>query len=73
MTHQTDHPLTWIEIEDIFHEEILTALDQAARRTFNPPRNDAGANDADLPRLFRAIDEQVRVLAARYNAAIDKF
>ena len=55
---------------DIFHLAVLAALDTAARETFNPPRNAPGASDIDLPRLFRAIDEQVDVLAKRYGVTL---
>ena len=57
-------------VRDAFHLRVLEALDLAARETFNPARNDAGATDADLPRLFRAIDEQVSILADRYGVIL---
>ena len=55
---------------ETFRDAVLRALDDAARQTFNPPRNDAGATDADLPRLFAAIDAQVEALAERYRCAL---
>lgn len=58
------------DTRDIFRQAVLDALDKAARQTFDPPRNDAGASDADLPRLFESIDTQVEVLAERYNVAL---
>lgn len=58
------------DMRDIFRNHVLEALDKAACETFNPPRNDAGATDADLPRLFDAIDKQLFVLAGRYNAIL---
>lgn len=51
-----------------FRDHVLNAFDQAAHQTFKPGRNDAGSIDADLPRLFKAIDDQVEVLALRYHA-----
>ncbi len=58
----------------VFRQRVLGALDSAARETFNPPGYTAGsgATDADLPRLFKAIDAQVDVLAKRYNREITK-
>ena len=50
-----------------FRRAVLRALDRAADQEFDPPRNDSGAIDADLPRLFKAIDAQVDVLAKRYH------
>ncbi len=54
---------------DVFHLRILRALDEAAREVFDSPRFNlgAGATDRDLPRLFRAIDEQLDILAERYG------
>ena len=52
---------------DVFRTAVLSALDEAANQTFDPPRNDSGATDEDLVRLFKAIDAQVDVLAKRYN------
>lgn len=58
------------DIQEIFRDHVLKALDAAAREVFDPPRNDAGATDADLPRLFKAIDAQIETLAERYDVAI---
>lgn len=54
---------------DIWRDAILEAMDDAARRIFgdSAKRNDAGASDDDLPRLFPVLDAQLDVLAARYN------
>jgi hypothetical protein len=60
--HTADLEIT----RESFRRHVLDALDAAARETFNPSRNDAGASDADLPRLFKAIDAQIEVLAERY-------
>lgn len=65
------------DIKDIFRDKVLHALDSAANETFMPVlhargkslRNDSGATDTDLPRLFKAIDEQVEVLAKRYDVS----
>ena len=53
------------DIRDTFRAQLLVALDKAARKTIGAKCY--GANDQDLPRLFRALDEQIRVLANRYN------
>ena len=58
------------DTREVFRLAVLEALDQAARLTFDPARNDAGATDADLPRLFKAIDAQVEVLAERYQTIL---
>ena len=57
---------------EIFRQHVLAAMDKAAREIFGPliPRNSAGATDGDLPRLFAALDEQVDVLAARYETVL---
>lgn len=55
------------DAREVFRRKVLSALDEAAKEVFNPPRNDAGATDADLPRLFKAIDAQVECLADRYG------
>jgi hypothetical protein len=55
------------QVTDIFRQRVLEALDEAARETFDPPGNRAGATDADLPRLFTAIDAQIDVLAERFG------
>jgi len=50
-----------------FRDAVLITLDDVANQMFDPPRNDSGATDEDLPRLFKAIDAQVDVLAQRYH------
>ena len=55
---------------ETFRQMVLEALDRAAHETFKPSRNDAGATDADLPRLFKAIDAQVEALADRYDVVL---
>jgi len=61
-------------IRDTFRQRVLEALDAAANETFGQlglvHRNDSGATDADLPRLFKALDEQVDVLAERYGVCL---
>jgi hypothetical protein len=57
-------------VQEAFRGHVLAALDAAARETFNPPRNDAGASDADLPRLFKALDEQIAALCERYDVVL---
>lgn len=57
MTQDRDEAL------EIFRTMVLEALDQAAQSVFGKD----GAIDADLPRLFKAIDEQVDVLSQRYD------
>lgn len=58
-------------VQAVFRAKVLEALDAAANETFKPARNDSGAADADLPRLFKAIDEQVEVLAKRYGVTLE--
>lgn len=58
------------DTRDIFHMIVLEAFDKAANQTFKPLRNDSGATDDDLPRLFKAIDKQVEVLAKRYGITL---
>ena len=65
--------LNLADTRDVFREKVLAALDAAARETFDPPRNDAGATDGDLPRLFKAIDKQIEILADRYNITLEGF
>jgi len=58
------------EVLSVFRRNVLAALDQSARDTLGPraySRNDSGATDADLPRLFKAIDAQVEVLSERFG------
>jgi len=57
---------------DVFRDAILKALDEAARQTFEANPTPMGASDADLPRLFKALDEQVDVLANRYGVILTR-
>lgn len=61
-------------IVEPFRQKVLAALDAAANETFGQlglvHRNDSGATDADLPRLFKALDAQIDVLAARYGVVL---
>ena len=56
---------------EIFYDAVLAALDDAAQIAFDPlEQRAAGATDQDLPRLFKAITEQVELLAKRYGAEL---
>lgn len=59
-------------VRGIFRSHLLVALDAAAREVFQVTHNehDPGGTDADLPRLFKALDFQIEVLAERYNVAL---
>lgn len=61
-------------IVEPFRQKVLEALDAAANETFGQlglvHRNDSGATDADLPRLFKALDAHVDVLAERYGVVL---
>ena len=61
-------------VQDAFRDGVLAALDKIARETFfNVPaasHNDVGATDADLPQLFKAIDEQVERLCERFDIVL---
>jgi hypothetical protein len=61
------------DVRDTFRAAVLEALDKAAHEWFSPPRNDAGANDSDLPRLFASIDNHVETLASRYGVTLLEF
>jgi hypothetical protein len=54
---------------EILRAAVLKALDEAANTIFGEPKAPlgVGATDADLPRLFRALDEQLDVLSERFN------
>lgn len=59
------------DIREIFRAFLLAALDAAARKTFGVDNDQArfgrGATDADLPRLFAALDIQIDALVKRYQ------
>lgn len=56
------------DVCDVFYRHVLNALDRATRETFHPNNKaNEGATDEDLPRLFKAIDEQVDALAKRFD------
>jgi hypothetical protein len=57
---------------EIFRNRVLEAMDQAAREIFGDriTRNDCGATDADLPRLFKALDHQLDVVSERFSAPL---
>lgn len=61
-------------VREVFRERVLEALDSAARQVFphtrKTSRNDIGANDSDLPALFRAIDAQLDRLCERYDLVL---
>jgi len=57
------------EAQTIFRNKVLEAMDAAAWEIFGASikTNCAGATDADLPRIFPALDEQLDRLAERYG------
>lgn len=64
-------------VTERFRVAVLAALDEAAIETFGElplyqhvARQGSGAYDADLPRLFAAIDAQVEVLVDRYDVKL---
>jgi hypothetical protein len=56
-------------------ESVLLALDTWARASGLPnlPQGQPGATDADLTRLFKAIDAQVDTIIERSGVAIPEF
>jgi hypothetical protein len=63
------------DIRDLFRECLLEMLDKAAKEAFDCAGSDGGASDADLPRLFAALDIQIDVLVKRHRskkAFVDK-
>ena len=58
----------WL-IEDC-RDAVLEALDAFALEHLPATTNPLGAKDADLPRLFKAIDAQVDVLLERYSLTV---
>lgn len=52
-----------------FYDNVVRALDKTAGTFFGDAA--MGADDSDLPRLFRAIDVQIETLAKRYNATLE--
>ena len=60
---------------EIFRNHVLEAMDEAAREIFGDliKRNDAGATDADLPRIFPCLDDQLQRLSERYNCPLWDF
>lgn len=65
-------PRTYLNRETVtetFRQAVLAALDETAATVFRRATgvHDAGASDADLPSLFKAIDEQVTRLGVKYS------
>ena len=58
--------------QDVFRQAVLEAMDSAARDIFRDvkaaARNDVGAQDRDLPKIFPTIDAQLDRLIVRYGA-----
>ena len=56
----------------VFRQAVLEAMDSAAREIFRyakaAARNDVGAQDRDLPKIFPFIDAQLDRLIVRYGA-----
>lgn len=49
---------------EIIRKAVIDALDDAALTIFDKPK---GWEDRDLPRLFKALDEQLDVLSERHG------
>lgn len=60
------------DVIENFRDAVLFALDQCAAETFRGAKLPAqpGATDAELPALFKAIDDQAEALAARYGVEL---
>lgn len=58
-----------VTAREIFRNHVLEAMDTAAREIFGDmiKRNDAGATDADLPKIFPCLDAQLERLSERYH------
>lgn len=66
-----------IDIEkanDLFRRHLLAAMDEAAMTIFGElvtvPKGKAGADDGDLPELFKCFDGHLKRLADRYGASL---
>jgi hypothetical protein len=58
-------------VQDVFRNNVLRALDQSVDECFGSVgRNDRGAADVDLPRLFEALDTQIDVVCKRFNITL---
>ena len=59
--------------QDVFRQAVLEAMDSAARDIFRDvkaaARNDVGAQDRDLPKIFPTIDAQLDRMIARDKEA----
>ena len=66
---RTPVPFDRDHAREIFREHVLAALDKATAEAFGPyaAARHAGAIDGDLPRLFKAIDDQLAVIADRFR------
>lgn len=55
---------------DAYRDAVLAALDETSVSLFTRAHgvHDAGASDADLPELFRAIDAHTQRLVDRFGA-----
>jgi hypothetical protein len=62
---------TMEEIEEIFRDNLLEALDFSANEAFGiGPDN--GAKDRDLPALFAALDVQIETLIKRHKVEVKR-
>jgi hypothetical protein len=53
------------ELKDLFRDEVLLALDRAARMAFPNAKKHSGARDEDLPEIFKFLDAHVEELKLR--------
>ena len=61
--------MDWEEAKELFRNDVLDALDNAACKVLklSAEQGDHGAADADLPELFKAIDAQFETVMKRYG------
>ena len=56
------------DVRETFREEVLTALDKAAKKYTG--ETNSGWTDQDLPEFFKALDAQIERIAERNNIAL---
>ena len=68
LEEQMAYTLNRDAVTDAFREAVLEALDTTAKEIFFDAK--FGATDADLPRIFKAIDAQIETLCERYGVVL---
>lgn len=56
----------WEEAKELFREDVLLGMDAAVKRILKSGIY-IGSTNSDLPRLFKAIDEQFEIVMKRYG------